>query len=179
MWRKNCLPKHEQTYTMNAQDWIVGIGSPHGNDAVGWLAIDLLRPVVPVNVQVKALAETTQLISILPNCRRLWLIDAAQFGGEVGEIQRWNWADWRDDGRPALRSTHGLGLAETLTLAEKLNVLPATTVVYAVEIGASPRPGESLSPAITPSLALLARLVLAETQQPINASAAPARMETE
>lgn len=113
---------------------VVGIGSPHGGDAVGWRAVESLASLVPEGVRVVVLSEPTRLLPLLNEHQRVWVVDACRSEQAVGSITRFVWPDDRID-RTWCVSGHGIGLAEVLELAENLGRSSASTIVYTVDIG--------------------------------------------
>ncbi|MFV2065944.1 MAG: hypothetical protein ACC645_03120 [Pirellulales bacterium] len=59
---------------------IIGLGSPHGDDQAGWLAVDRLAQIDELDAQPIALRITTDLLDYLDGCQHLILIDACQSG---------------------------------------------------------------------------------------------------
>lgn len=116
---------------------VVGIGSPHGSDAVGWRVVDGLGELVSPAVCVATLTEPTRLMPLLDGCGRAWIVDACRSEQPIGTISRFAWPDDRID-RSWTLSGHGIGLAEVLELAETLGAAPAKTVVYTIDIGCEP-----------------------------------------
>ena len=117
-------------------DWptvVAGFGSPHGDDQAGWRVAAILsrRPDLPARVM--AVHEPTQVLEALRGCPRLIVVDACQSGGLPGAVTRLVWPDPRI--AIAHRySTHGVGVADVLKLAEKLGDLPPHIEVFGIEI---------------------------------------------
>ncbi len=112
---------------------LIGVGSPHGDDAVGLEVIRRLRElaVVQAGVELRVAQGGQCLLDHLDGLGSLVVIDAAA-GDRPGTIHRLEWPDPRlQRFRPA--STHGLGVAEALDLAAVLGVLPSAVVVFGVE----------------------------------------------
>jgi hydrogenase maturation protease len=116
---------------------VVGIGSPHGSDAVGWRVVEGLAALLSPAVRVATLAEPTRLMPLLDEYDRMWIVDACRSEQQVGTISRFAWPDDRID-RSWTLSGHGIGMAEVLELAETLGAMPAKTVVYTIDIGREP-----------------------------------------
>jgi hydrogenase maturation protease len=121
---------------MATGDLIVGIGSPHGDDAVGWTAVRRLAQRVDATVRLVTLREPVELMSHLDGCRRLWIVDACRSASPVGSVHRLSWPDERVD-LVSPPSSHALGIAAALQLAEALDRLPEQVVVFAVEAAES------------------------------------------
>jgi hydrogenase maturation protease len=114
-------------------DRVVGLGSPHGSDAVGWLVIERLRRQAGLRADLVT-ATPDRLTDLARDCRRLVVVDACRGELATGEILRLEWPDPRIDQWPAL-STHGFGAGEALRLAEALGWLPPRIVLLVVGIG--------------------------------------------
>lgn len=139
---------------------VFGIGSPHGDDCLGWQVADALRGRVPPGVRVEAVADPFALLEVPASCRLLVIVDACRGSGEPGTIRRLVWPDLRLDAN-RLVSSHAWGVCEALLLAERLGRLPPRVVVLTVE--ASPGwPGTTLSEPVARAIPELVRWVLAE-----------------
>jgi hydrogenase maturation protease len=134
--------------TWTAPVRLIGIGSPHGDDAVGWEVVRRLQSRLSNKngIHLHRLHGGNGLLHLLDGTRSLLLIDAAITGSRPGTIHRWTWPDERLAIQPP-GSTHGLGLAETLRLAETLGLLPPTVAIIAIE-GRENAPGTDLEPVI-------------------------------
>ena len=137
---------------MTGNGLIVGVGNPdRGDDGAGIHAARRLRP-------LRRVAEVTDCSTLLD----LWaeeddvtVIDATSSGAEPGTIVR---LDGLCDvlAPSAPRSTHSLGLAESVELARALGKLPSRLTVYGIE-ASSFHHGESLSPQVEAAVETLAR----------------------
>lgn len=140
-------------------DRVLGLGSPHGDDAVGWHVVARLRQHPGLPADVHAL-EPSRLLDHVDDCRRLILVDACQSDQPLGTLVRLQWpaASLRAQRR---HSSHALGLGDALALAETLGRLPPCVIFWGVEISRC-GPGEELSPAVYRALPQLAHRVLEE-----------------
>jgi hydrogenase maturation protease len=130
---------------------VAGLGSPHGDDAGGWLEIDLLRQErLPASVTLHKLRGGHEILDLLEGIDELILIDAVASEGQPGQIHELTWPDPRIDQMRAA-STHLLDVAQALELAVAVG-LPASRVVL---FGIEPR---SARPAAGPSDVLIAAL---------------------
>jgi hydrogenase maturation protease len=142
---------------------VLGIGNPdRGDDAAGRLVARSLRTRVPTDVRVaEHSGEATSLIAELQSARRVWLIDAAQFGAPPGTIRRIDCSK-TDLGIPlGSVSSHGFGVTEAIALARALDVLPPQCIVYAIEV-ADFTGGAEPSPEVTDAIDEVATLILTE-----------------
>jgi hydrogenase maturation protease len=147
---------------MNRPIRVIGVGSPHGDDAVGLVAVRLLRAAASDgSIEFHAVDSGQRLLDFLDGQGSLILIDALRRESAIaGTIQRLTWPDERIEAlHPG--STHALGVPQALQLAEALGQLPKQMVIFAIEIGASV-PGEQLSPAVAAALPELVNRVRAE-----------------
>lgn len=145
---------------------IIGIGqSLRGDDAVGLAAVrfwkenyqaDIERP----NLQVE-LAELPGigLLNLLEGVRLAILVDAVRSDADAGTIHLLS-NDQLETFTDGSGSAHGWGIAETISLGEKLmpSAMPAKLILIGIEAGELSL-GESLSPAVELALPRVARLI--------------------
>jgi hydrogenase maturation protease len=118
---------------------LIGIGTGHGDDAAGLRVAEALAATpLPPGVAVRACARPLpDLLDALEGADAAVIVDAARTGAAPGCVRRLA----REDlalARPA--SSHGLGVAQVLQLAEALGRAPARVELLGVEIGL-PVPG--------------------------------------
>jgi hydrogenase maturation protease len=140
---------------------VVGLGSPHGDDRLGWAAIDLLRPRLPAHVQAVKISGGPGLLERLDGQDQALVIDAAAPSGRPGTIRSFAWPACAGDlpQRPS-SSTHGWGLIEALRLAEVLGRLPRVVMIETVEAACAPPGCPALSPAVQAALPALVESIL-------------------
>lgn len=131
---------------------VFGLGSPFGDDAVGLLVIEALsaRPQFAGRVRFHALDRPgTRLIPLLQAATEAILIDAVSTGAPPGTLHFLSPHHLRHaEQGPA--SSHGLGLAQTLSLAAAMGALPAQLEIWGIEMGQPPTPDQvGLSPALS------------------------------
>ncbi len=137
---------------------IIGIGSPLGDDQVGWRVVDALKDRLSPEVElIKLDRPGTGLIPLLENARHVILIDAMQGGGAPGIIRHFRNDEWMDY-RQGL-SSHGVGVFDSLRLANELAALPETIELYGIEIGTA-MPGGSFSEAVMAAAETLADTIV-------------------
>ena len=112
---------------------IIGIGSPHGSDEVGWLVAEQLSRRPELHSSVLSLVNPLEILDHLDDCDCLMIIDACITGAEVGSVTRLSWPDRRILTQQSL-SSHGFGVGETLQLADRLEKLPKCVVLYCLEV---------------------------------------------
>jgi hydrogenase maturation protease len=141
-------------------DLIVGVGSPHGDDAVGWLALDRLREKVDSSVRLVPLREPVDMTFHLVGCRRLWILDGCRSGSPAGSVFRLVWPDQRVQFTTS-PSSHGVNIDTALRLSEALGRLPSSVVIFTVELADS-QPGAPVAAEVAAALSTIEDRVLAE-----------------
>ena len=141
-------------------DAIIGVGSPHGDDQVGWMAIEMLQQEPSVNARLCAVGDPVDILERASGVRRLWIVDACRSGSEPGQIIR---MEWNSDGisEQQWQSTHRISLMETLQLADTLGRLPDEVIVYGIEI-AQCLPQSQVCTAVTAALPQLVGMIRSE-----------------
>ncbi len=117
---------------------VIGLGSPHGADRLGWLVVEQLEAkhfcttFPPGRLQLQACPSPAQLPALIQPGTAVLLIDALQ-GRPFGEIQ---WLSWQELERaPLLSGSHGLGLREILPLIEILYRRPEPITLLGIGVG--------------------------------------------
>lgn len=118
---------------------ILGIGSPFGDDRLGWAAIEMLKQhpnissLIPHVMHLEICDRPAiRLLHKLNHAKIAILIDAIKSENAVGTIHSHVNDDILNIKHPT--STHGLGISESLNLAKTLNILPEVIVLYGIEI---------------------------------------------
>jgi len=140
---------------------VFGIGSPFGDDRIGWLAADALESVFdPAYVVIsKHDRPGAQLIALMSGAERVVLIDGVCTGAAPGTLHRLeSEAIFSVIARHT--SSHGIGLAEAIKLGKILGDLPPWLVLWGIEIGGMK--GEAISQAARDALPRLVSAVADE-----------------
>jgi hydrogenase maturation protease len=119
---------------------VVGVGSPHGNDQLGWLvAKELLQRSLDC-CQVRLATTPLELLNWIEDCEVLHIVDALHGSTTVGTIYRWTWpcAEIQCEG---WSGTHDFNLPGVLALAEQLEILPKQVLIWGIEVGNNPTDG--------------------------------------
>lgn len=127
----------------------VGIGSPHGDDRLGWHVADLLSRRLGDAAEVIKLETPIDLLARLDAAGRLVICDACQGSGAPGTICRGEWPEMDVIGNRA-GGSHDLGLRQTLELAAQLGRFDSVSgpIVFWTVEAAQVKPGEAISAAV-------------------------------
>ena len=113
---------------------VIGLGSPFGDDQVGWRVIELLRGDLPPDIELLALDRPgAALIRWMQDVHWLVLVDALSSDAQPGRIVRFGPHAVGNPG-PGL-SSHHLDLQQTFGLARSLGCMPPRVDVYGIELG--------------------------------------------
>ena len=142
---------------------IIGLGSPHGDDQLGWIAIDRLRPLLPAGVVGHKTEAPIDVLDYFSGHDRGVIIDATAPNGHAGSHRSFLWpcpelltgSAW---------STHGVGLVEVLRLAAALGRLPRRVRIETIEAGQT-TPGEALSDDVSRGIDSLVEAVLRDLRR--------------
>lgn len=120
---------------MNKTTLIVGLGSPHGDDQIGWRVAERLLETMDAaeSVSIRRAASPSDLLDWLDGVEQLIVCDACQRISSPCTVHCWRWPD-APLGRLRNDSTHGLSLADVLNVADELKRLPNDVVIWAAEM---------------------------------------------
>jgi hydrogenase maturation protease len=142
---------------------IVGVGSPHGDDQIGWRVIERLQRKPLPGILAAAVSEAVRVLDHLEGCTTLVLVDACRSGARAGTIHRLVWPDPRLQGQDNV-STHGYGVMQALELGAAVDRLPLHVVLIGVEAQACSATDQMSLP-VQRALPKLYRQVLAEVRR--------------
>jgi hydrogenase maturation protease len=111
---------------------VAGLGSSNGDDQLGWVVIDRLRPRLPAGVSTGKVLGGLELLECLEGQDEVIVVDASAPAGRPGTIRSFDWP-CRDLIEGTFLSTHGVGLTTALRMAEALGRLPRRVCIIAVE----------------------------------------------
>jgi len=114
---------------------VIGIGSDlRGDDGVGLVVAGRLRTLVPEGVVViEHRGDGTGLISAWQDADQVIVVDAAKSNAEPGTIFRFDTASLPLPEPLSVTTSHAFGLEEALGLADQLDKLPNSLVIYGIE----------------------------------------------
>jgi hydrogenase maturation protease len=115
---------------------IIGLGNEwRGDDAAGLVAARRLRDRIGEGAQIiEAQQAGTDLLDLMDGARGVLLIDAVSSGKTPGTIHRLDASTSPIAWNLACRSTHGVGVAETIELGRTLGRLPDRVIIYGIEV---------------------------------------------
>lgn len=128
------LPQADDT-SLTAALRVIGVGSPQGDDAVGWQVVERLRAMRLAGADIALLQcprPDSELLRMLRGARLAILVDAA-VDATPGRVLRLDGLE--DIEAAAGLSSHGLSPATMLRLGAVLGELPERLVLYAVTVG--------------------------------------------
>ncbi|MBN8600109.1 MAG: hydrogenase maturation protease [Planctomycetes bacterium] len=111
---------------------VVGVGSPHGADQVGWTVVDRLKARRLDDATYIKVANPIDVLDCLGECDELILVDAVH-GLTPKTIQCWKWPNQQiTDGADG--GSHGLGIVQVLELAGELQLLPKRVMIIGIGV---------------------------------------------
>lgn len=113
---------------------LIGIGSPYGDDQVGWRVVEAVQIAALPLSAVRCETPVTTLLALLQQNENVILVDAVAYAAPVGTVLCWSGVDVMQ--AQSAVSTHGFNLASVLALANSLSLLPRSLRVYGVVIDA-------------------------------------------
>lgn len=143
---------------------VIGIGNPlHSDDGLGVRAAQQLAAQdLPPGVKVEELGTPGwSLVNHLQGWQRVLLIDAVQMGERPGTWHRLDASQTHLITQEVSVSLHEPGLAESLALAQALNLMPDEVAIYGVE-PAWTGAGMELSPEIQEAIPSVVENILQE-----------------
>lgn len=122
---------------MSLQPLIVGIGSHHGDDQLGWRVVQLLQqeqedpPGLTTLCCDRSLFDWWHLAS---SAKQVIFVDALNVGLEPGQVRRLVINRGEQGAELSALSSHGIGLAQAIALGQQLDVLPAQVVIWGAQL---------------------------------------------
>jgi hydrogenase maturation protease len=116
---------------------IIGIGSPFGDDRVGWDAVEalaasgLLKRYPAGTVDACCCDRPGSLLALLRDVDVAIVIDAMRCGVSVGTVRKLAAHELAPPG--GVVSSHGISVAENIALGRALSLLPPTLLLYGIE----------------------------------------------
>jgi hydrogenase maturation protease len=131
---------------MSAAGLLVGIGSPHGDDRVGWEIASRVGERLGTALSVRCARTPAELLDWLERVDTLDVCDAVRNAVAVGSVCCWQWPAPEIERAP-FRGSHDLSLPAVLALAEGLGRLPARVRIWGIGIKTA-EASDALSPEV-------------------------------
>ena len=146
---------------------IIGVGSPFGDDRLGWVAAESLQrsPVLsvlePGRIVISILDRPgAMLLALWDEADHVIVMDAVRSGAVPGTRHRLTASDVTDTRIPA--TSHGFGIVAALQLAQVLENLPDRLLLRGIEMDACCT-GFTLSAAVIAAMPVFVREIEEET----------------
>jgi hydrogenase maturation protease len=118
---------------MSGKTLIVGVGSPHGDDQIGWQIVERLRADRRAGWSVRTVRNPSELLACLgDNVERLVICDACYGSDATGKLQVWRWPTSELQFARASGS-HDFDLTSVLDLAGELGLLPPSVTICGIQ----------------------------------------------
>lgn len=118
---------------MSRLSLLVGIGSAHGDDGVGWEVAREVAARLGEQLVVRCASSPAELLGWLDRIDDLVICDAFENGSACGQVRCWQWpAD--EIAQTPFAGTHDLSLPAVLEIAESLGKLPKRVRIWGMGI---------------------------------------------
>jgi hydrogenase maturation protease len=114
------------------QTLVIGLGSHHGADAIGWLTARALKQ-LDESLPIVEAASPADVLDHVQASARLVVCDGCQGAGEPGSVHHWRWPQI-DLRRLKSPGTHDLSLDDVLRLVEALGSVPNQIDLWGIEL---------------------------------------------
>ena len=104
---------------------VLGIGSSHGDDSIGWHVVDDLRKQDMAGLLLRELTNPMNIVDYLADANQVHVVDAAIGMDQNVSVRRLAYLSITEQQSIASATsggTHGLGLVQALQLAESLGL---------------------------------------------------------
>ncbi len=140
------LPEHNNIVR------VIGIGSHHGVDRLGWLLCDHLKNMHwPDDIDIQNCRNPAQLTELLRDCDSAVIIDAVITGQEAGQIIALGMHELQlCAGKHS--SSHGFNVSDALKLTKALGQLPNNIAIFGISVTDATQNADELSQITGPAL---------------------------
>lgn len=118
---------------------VIGIGSPFGDDSVGWKVASILeqqknlQKFIPTQLHIECSDRPgLDLLNLMQGATTVFLVDAVKTGAKKGTIHRFEKSELKKIVSPL--SSHGFGVGESLKLGELIGELPQRLILFGIEV---------------------------------------------
>jgi hydrogenase maturation protease len=153
---------------------VIGVGSDRGDDAAGLQVVArlALRGMPNDTRAIACPRPFPDLLDQLAHAPHVILVDAVRSGGRPGSLC---WLSREALARQSATSSHGLGVARVLDLADALSNAPSSIEILGIEIGDALCEGDAPTTAVAQSVERACALVRQRMTQLLSADEAGAR----
>ena len=121
-------------HAMTMHTAIIGIGSYHAQDQLGWLVCDrLMQQALLSDCEIIKCTTPAELPEVLRQFQQAIILDACLVSHEEGNIQAIS-MDELVSNSLFQQSSHGMGVTEALLLCKALKCLPASMNLFALGV---------------------------------------------
>jgi len=116
---------------------IVGLGSPYGDDKIGWVACEQLKMDIGHLSTVDFVTcdrSGLEWLTKMSDAGQVLFVDAMRSGEKPGTVRKIDLSADQWSEYPAKLSSHGINIMDAIDLAQSLGELPETISVWGVEI---------------------------------------------
>jgi hydrogenase maturation protease len=116
---------------------IIGIGSHHGDDALGWHVVDMLQKKYLGNSDIQTIKCERSVLdwwNQTSNTKQWIFIDAIMSNIAAGNIHCIKVASLAETNTYQSLSSHGISLFDAIRLADSLGTLPQRAFIWGIEI---------------------------------------------
>jgi hydrogenase maturation protease len=129
---------------------VVGIGSLHGDDQIGWRIADRLSQAIGPSVEIYKARSPIELLDYVDRSDEVVICDGCRTDSAVGTVWCWNWPTEAIE-TCRFSGSHDLSLPAALELASQLGRLPRRVTIWGVNIALA-QPAASLSPEVAAAI---------------------------
>jgi len=127
----------DATQELGRRKLVVGIGSPHGRDQLGWRVAEGLRGHLGADWQLLLARVPLDLLDWIESVQELHLIDASVDIEGTQPLLRLDWPNPLIVDLPCW-ATHDFNLPRVLQLAASLGILPPRVTLWVIPVGSGP-----------------------------------------
>jgi hydrogenase maturation protease len=143
---------------MHDKTLVVGIGSPYGDDRVGWKIAEQIAQLAGDRLVARCARTPAEMLDWLDEVVELHVCDAFVQAAAIGEVRHWQWPA-PQIAQTRFRGSHDFSLSAVLALAEQLRRLPARVSIWGIAIDANQN-GETISPAVKAAVPVVVERIL-------------------
>ena len=147
---------------MSASRCVIGVGSPHGDDQIGWLIAERLMSQARQGTRIEKVVSPLEILDRMDQLDWLGICDACHGAGRAGTWRRWTWPNVEVI-QQSFAGSHDISLTSVLELARRLDRLPRMVVIWGVEIDEC-QPAGSMSSAVLAAVDPVTAAILLELE---------------